>query len=124
MRPLASRVLVSTTLVLAVASVGAQLTGNSPTSDLGLRSGDRAEAGAPATPPPSGAAAAAQQDVSVRPEDVTLGRKQYSPYLNRGYPQRVFFGDTHLHTAYSTDAGMIGCVLGPEERPTASHAAR
>ena len=27
----------------------------------------------------------------------------------------MFFGDTHLHTSYSTDAGMIGNRLGPEE---------
>jgi hypothetical protein len=27
----------------------------------------------------------------------------------------VFFGDTHLHTSYSTDAGMIGNTLGPDE---------
>jgi hypothetical protein len=27
----------------------------------------------------------------------------------------VFFGDTHLHTSYSTDAGMIGNFLGPDE---------
>ena len=44
-----------------------------------------------------------------------LGEKEYSPYLDVGYPQRVFFGDTHLHTSYSTDAGMIGNRLGPEE---------
>ncbi len=30
-------------------------------------------------------------------------------------PVRPLFGDTHLHTAYSTDAGMIGNRLGPEE---------
>ena len=27
----------------------------------------------------------------------------------------VFFGDTHLHTAYSADAGMVGCTLGPDD---------
>ena len=27
----------------------------------------------------------------------------------------VYWGDTHLHTSYSTDAGMIGNTLGPEE---------
>ncbi len=37
-----------------------------------------------------------------------IGEKEYSPYLNIGYLQRVFWGDTHLHTSYSTDAGMIG----------------
>lgn len=30
-------------------------------------------------------------------------------------PTRVFFGDTHLHTSYSADAGMVGNRLGPEE---------
>ncbi|TGD74931.1 DUF3604 domain-containing protein [Mangrovimicrobium sediminis] len=44
-----------------------------------------------------------------------LGQAEYSPYLNRGYPQQVFWGDTHVHTAYSTDAGMIGDILGPAE---------
>lgn len=28
-----------------------------------------------------------------------IGEKEYSPYLNIGYPQRVLWGDTHLHTA-------------------------
>jgi hypothetical protein len=63
----------------------------------------------------AGAAQAQQLDLSIEPEEVTLGRKEYSPYLHQGYPQRVFWGDTHLHTSFSTDAGMIGCVLGPEE---------
>jgi hypothetical protein len=63
----------------------------------------------------AGVAQAQHLDLTAEPEDVTLGRKDYSPYLHDGYPQRVFWGDTHLHTAYSTDAGMIGCVLGPEE---------
>jgi hypothetical protein len=44
-----------------------------------------------------------------------IGEREYSPYLNIGFPQRVFWGDTHLHTSYSTDAGMIGNRLGPDE---------
>ena len=55
------------------------------------------------------------QDVELDPKNVTLGKAEYSPYLDRGYPDRVYFGDTHLHTSYSTDAGMMGCRLGPEE---------
>jgi hypothetical protein len=39
----------------------------------------------------------------------------YSPYPEQTFPNRVFFGDTHLHTAFSADAGMIGNILGPEE---------
>ena len=63
----------------------------------------------------SGAAHAQHMDLSAEPEDISFGVKEYSPYLHRGYPQRVFWGDTHTHTSYSTDAGMIGCRLGPEE---------
>jgi hypothetical protein len=44
-----------------------------------------------------------------------IGEKEYSQYLNIGYPQQVFWGDTHLHTSFSTDAGMIGNRLGPDE---------
>ena len=55
------------------------------------------------------------QDAEVDPKNVTLGKAEYSPYLDRGFPDRVYFGDTHLHTSYSTDAGMLGCRLGPEE---------
>ncbi len=40
---------------------------------------------------------------------------EYSPYVDEALPRRVFFGDTHLHTAYSTDAGMVGNRLGPED---------
>ena len=41
------------------------------------------------------------------------GKRQYSPYPEQNFPNRVYFGDTHLHTSYSTDAGMIGNTLGP-----------
>ena len=36
------------------------------------------------------------------------GGKVYSPYLGRAYPDRVFFGDTHLHTNLSPDADWWG----------------
>lgn len=54
-------------------------------------------------------------DVGVEKGDITLGKKEYSPYLHRAFPQRVLWGDTHVHTSYSTDAGMIGNTLGPDE---------
>jgi len=55
------------------------------------------------------------QDVAIDSTNVRLGQREYSPHLNRGFPQRVFWGDTHLHTSYSTDAGMIGNRLGPDD---------
>ena len=39
----------------------------------------------------------------------------YSPYVGRNFPARPLFGDTHLHTAMSFDAGMFGARLGPVE---------
>jgi hypothetical protein len=39
----------------------------------------------------------------------------YSPYAGRNFPTRPFFGDTHLHTAVSMDAGAFGCRLGPSD---------
>lgn len=39
----------------------------------------------------------------------------YSPYAGRNYPTRVFWGDTHLHTSFSFDAGSFGNRLGPED---------
>jgi Protein of unknown function (DUF3604) len=37
----------------------------------------------------------------------------YSPYAGRNFPTRPLFGDTHLHTSFSFDAGMFGARLGP-----------
>lgn len=39
----------------------------------------------------------------------------YSPYPAKNFPNRAYFGDTHLHTSYSTDAGLVGTKVGPEE---------
>jgi hypothetical protein len=63
----------------------------------------------------AGAAAGQTLDVSAEADEVRLGAPHYSPFIDESYPNRVFWGDTHLHTSYSTDAGMIGNVLGPDE---------
>ena len=55
------------------------------------------------------------QDFNVKKEQVDKPERNYSPAVGQNFPLRVFWGDTHLHTAYSTDAGMIGNTLGPEE---------
>ena len=39
----------------------------------------------------------------------------YSPYVGRNYPTRPLFGDTHLHTSFSMDAGAFGCRLTPRD---------
>ncbi|MFY0626362.1 MAG: DUF3604 domain-containing protein [Reichenbachiella sp.] len=59
---------------------------------------------------------------SDKPAEELTEKKEYSPYvgdyeatpLPEGY-DKPLWGDTHLHTSYSTDAGMIGNSLGPAE---------
>ena len=41
--------------------------------------------------------------------------KTFSPYANRNYATRVYWGETHLHTSYSPDAGLVGDRLGPDD---------
>lgn len=47
---------------------------------------------------------------------VSIGKKQtYSPYAQRNFPDRPLWGDTHLHTAISFDAGAFGATLLPPD---------
>ncbi|MBD9649916.1 DUF3604 domain-containing protein [Ensifer sp. ENS09] len=39
----------------------------------------------------------------------------YSPYAGRSFPTRPLFGDTHLHTGASFDAGAFGARLTPRD---------
>lgn len=57
-------------------------------------------------------AATVSADVPPPTDD---SERTYSPYPEEDFPNRVYFGDTHLHTSYSTDAGMVGNTLGPDE---------
>ena len=48
-------------------------------------------------------------------EKVFPAKPPYSPYAGRNFPTRPFFGDTHLHTSFSMDAGAFGCRLTPRD---------
>ena len=39
----------------------------------------------------------------------------YSPYAGKHYPERPLFGDEHVHTGWSVDAGLGGATLSPED---------
>jgi hypothetical protein len=42
-------------------------------------------------------------------------RDDYSPYANRNFPTNVYWGDTHVHTGMSMDAGAFGARLEPTD---------
>ena len=41
--------------------------------------------------------------------------KTYSPYADRPFPSNIYWGETHLHTGLSLDAGLFGAILGHED---------
>jgi hypothetical protein len=53
----------------------------------------------------------------IRPADPAKFYKKpgYSPYAGRHYPTRVYWGDQHVHTGWSVDAGMSGATLTPDD---------
>ena len=66
------------------------------------------------------AMAYSQMDISPVAENVLVKEKIYSPYVERtvrnsDFAEGVYWGDTHLHTRYSSDSGMIGNRMSPEE---------
>jgi hypothetical protein len=48
-------------------------------------------------------------------EKVFPAKPPYSPYAGRDFPTRPLFGDTHLHTSFSMDAGAFGARIGPRD---------
>jgi hypothetical protein len=43
------------------------------------------------------------------------GKRPYSPWAERAFPTRPLFGDTHVHTADSFDAGAFGARLSARD---------
>ena len=55
------------------------------------------------------------QDFGGEPDPKVFEKPSYSPFAGRNFPDNVYWGDTHLHTTLSFDAGAFGNRLGPEE---------
>jgi hypothetical protein len=49
------------------------------------------------------------------PVAATPASGAYLPDANRKYPERVLWGDEHVHTGWSVDAGVAGTTLNPED---------
>ena len=60
---------------------------------------------------------AGAQDFPTNEQDLeaAFADKGYSPYAGRAFPTQVYWGDTHLHTELSMDAGSFGNRLGLDE---------
>ena len=44
-----------------------------------------------------------------------FGQQTYSPWAESGFPRQAYWGDSHLHTGLSVDAGLFGARLGLED---------
>jgi hypothetical protein len=61
-------------------------------------------------------AAVGQEHASPADKDAIRAQTgEYSPYVDQHFPNRVLWGDTHLHTSNSADAGFLNDRVGPEE---------
>jgi len=65
----------------------------------------------------SGGDNALAQEASPPPEALQklFPGRPYSPYAGGAVPTQVYWGDTHLHTSVSMDAGAFGARLSPED---------
>ncbi|MGB5707323.1 MAG: DUF3604 domain-containing protein [Arenicellales bacterium] len=54
-------------------------------------------------------------DFAVTSDNMPSRPTNYSPYVGKDHTDRVYWGDSHLHTSYAWDAGFVGNTLGPDD---------
>jgi hypothetical protein len=57
---------------------------------------------------------AVAQEFPIDDDAKSNAQREYSPYVSQNFPNRVYWGDTHVHTSFSFDAGFL-TTLGPED---------
>jgi hypothetical protein len=61
------------------------------------------------------AAGVAFPALALASDEARVPERPYSPYVEHPLPERPLFGDTHLHTSFSMDAGAFGARLSPAD---------
>jgi hypothetical protein len=104
-----TRTLHATALALLLVACGAsEKPAESPAGEAAVKAGE----------PGAGGIGTLSADAGeIQPADPSTFHKEpgYSPYAGRRYPERPYFGDEHVHTSWSGDAGGSGTTLGPED---------
>lgn len=110
-------------LILAVSSLVASCSGP-PSSQTPAPAATASEASASAAsaptvlgPPATHPGTLTADSGEIQPADPSKFYKTpgYSPYAGRHYPVRAYFGDEHVHSGWSADAGSAGTTLSPED---------
>lgn len=57
----------------------------------------------------------AKEDTAQAKDSASATKTVASSVIDTKFPERVYWGDQHLHTAWSADAGAAGTIVGPEE---------
>lgn len=66
----------------------------------------------------SGCIESSDQNTEVKQPAATPAQTSAGSYAedpNRKFPERVLWGDEHVHTGWSADAGLTGTILNPED---------